>query len=137
SRHRPACSTGRRSWRTTGRKCAGSTKHAGSRLLTRWAWLASTSSSMTSPTRTTPQTSSAISATRSRGLEMSKDRWHVEIDRAHDSGVVIERYSVEELDEIADIVEGGPDWNTIREIRVRLNPSRRFYDITVEEAAKL
>ena len=68
---------------------------------------------------------------------MSKDRWHVEIDRAHDSGVVIERYSVEELDEIADIVEGGPDWNTIREIRVRLNPSRRFYDITVEEAAKL
>jgi hypothetical protein len=43
----------------------------------------------------------------------------------------------EELNELHDIIERGPDWNTIEGIFIRLNPHRTAYpEDTVEDAAE-
>lgn len=61
-------------------------------------------------------------------------RWSVHITRRHDDGYRMEHYQVEELDEVADIVEAGPHWDTIGAITIaRAGGSA----LTVEEAAKL
>jgi hypothetical protein len=43
----------------------------------------------------------------------------------------------EELDELQAIIERGPDWNALDRIEIRLNPKRRNYDVTVEQAEDL
>jgi hypothetical protein len=52
-----------------------------------------------------------------------------------DTGVLPVEHDVEELCEIQEIVERGPDWNTIESIVIRL--ARRAYNTTIEEAAEL
>ena len=61
-------------------------------------------------------------------------RWIATIHYKSEAGIVDVDYPVEELEEIADLVEHGPDWNTITKIEVVLNPKRRSYDVTVEQA---
>jgi hypothetical protein len=59
--------------------------------------------------------------------------------RKDGSGDLISRtnHPVEELEVLHDVVERGPDWNTIEEIRVHLNPQRTLYpDDTVEASLR-
>jgi hypothetical protein len=53
-----------------------------------------------------------------------------------DQGELDNQFLVEELSEIQGIIERGPDWNTLDRIEIRLNPRRRSYSITVDEAAQ-
>ncbi len=68
---------------------------------------------------------------------MEAFRWLVEIDYATDNGTTTVDHHIEELEELHNVVENGPDWNTIQQIRVHLNEYRRSYSVTVEQAAKL
>jgi hypothetical protein len=61
-------------------------------------------------------------------------RWLVEIDYRTDSGTSTVDHHIEELLALMHLVEWGPDWNTIEQIRIGLNPDRRLYDCTVETA---
>jgi len=60
-------------------------------------------------------------------------RWSVEIIYRTESGENVVDYYIEELEELQDIVERGPDWNTIVAINIDLirvcSP-----DLTVEQA---
>ena len=49
------------------------------------------------------------------------------------NGITVD-HEVEKLLHLATLVEWGPDWNTIEQIRVILDPERRLYDCTVEGA---
>jgi hypothetical protein len=51
-------------------------------------------------------------------------RWLIEIDYRTENGNITVDHHVEELEDLHDVVERGPDWNTIEEIRVHLNPQR-------------
>lgn len=64
----------------------------------------------------------------------SDKRWLIQIDYASEHGITTADYQFEEFEELSDIVERGPDWNAIKQIRVELNPRRRLYEITVEKA---
>jgi hypothetical protein len=60
-------------------------------------------------------------------------RWLIEIGYRTESGSITVDHYVEELEDLHDVVERGPDWNTIEEIRVHLNPQRTLHpDDTVE-----
>lgn len=62
-------------------------------------------------------------------------RWTAVITYSTDNGPSEVTYDIEELDDIQFIVERGPDWNSIMDIRITL--ARRAYDVTVEEAREL
>ena len=47
-------------------------------------------------------------------------RWSVEIIYRTESGENVVVYYIEELEELQDIVERGPDWNTIVTINIDL-----------------
>ena len=47
-------------------------------------------------------------------------RWLLTIIYRCETGTCVVDYDIEELDEIADIVERGPDWNAIMGIDVEL-----------------
>lgn len=47
-------------------------------------------------------------------------RWHVIIHYRTDTGSLDVEHDIEELDELQDIIERGPDWNTILCIDVKL-----------------
>lgn len=47
-------------------------------------------------------------------------RWHVEIIYRTEAGENVVAHYIEELDEVAEIVERGPDWNTIISISIDL-----------------
>jgi len=49
---------------------------------------------------------------------MSK-RWKIKITYSHDGPP--ERREIEELHELQNLIEMGPNWNTINKITVRLN----------------
>ena len=61
-------------------------------------------------------------------------RWLVTATYKTDSGPTEIDWHIEELGDIEGFVERGPDWNTLIDIRVRLNPKRRSYDDTVEQS---
>jgi hypothetical protein len=63
-------------------------------------------------------------------------RWIAVLKYKTDNGPVEVDHHFEELVELDDLVERGPDWNTLVDIRVTLNPHRGAYNDTVEEAAK-
>lgn len=48
-------------------------------------------------------------------------RWHIAIIYRGEAGPVVVDYNIEELDELSDLVERGPDWNSILTISVELN----------------
>jgi hypothetical protein len=62
-------------------------------------------------------------------------RWRVEIVYRTDNRIgIMSGFDIEELYELQDIVEDGPHWDTVIEIKiVRLEKST----LTLEEAAKL
>lgn len=62
-------------------------------------------------------------------------RWLAEITYMTDAGQNVVQHDVEELEDLHDIVERGPDWNAIDEIKVTLQ--RRSYSKTVEETEAL
>jgi hypothetical protein len=62
-------------------------------------------------------------------------RWLIEIDYRTKNGTTTVDHHVEELDELHDVVELGPDWNTIEEIRARLNPRRTSHPGDTVEAS--
>lgn len=50
----------------------------------------------------------------------NEPRWKAVITYRTDRGPVSITYNVEEISELHDIVEGGPDWNVIEDIAVTL-----------------
>jgi hypothetical protein len=65
--------------------------------------------------------------------EVEHHRWLVEIDYITDTGINTVDHHIEELLVLAGLVEKGPDWHAIEQIRITLNPARRLYDCTVEQ----
>lgn len=59
-------------------------------------------------------------------------RWAVAIVYQGDAGPIDVHHAVEELEEIADLVERGPDWNALVEIRITLQ--RTTGRLTLEQA---
>jgi len=51
----------------------------------------------------------------------SKKRWHVEIEYGNTG----EHLNIDELFELHDIIESGPDWNLISWIKITLNERDR------------
>lgn len=52
----------------------------------------------------------------------ARKRWSASaIYRAADGGSIVFSHRLEELDELASIVEGGPDWATLDRIEIRYN----------------
>ena len=51
----------------------------------------------------------------------AEKRWSASITYRTENGPVVVDYSIEELDELAEIVERGPDWNAILDITVQLS----------------
>lgn len=63
-------------------------------------------------------------------------RWHATIYYRSETGGVDVEHDIEELEELHDIVERGPDWHAIDKIVVTL--ARPVFDaMTIEEAALL
>lgn len=60
-------------------------------------------------------------------------RWKAVATYNSEAGPVDIEHDIEELDEIADLIERGPDWNSLIDIRITL--ANRLYDCTVEEQA--
>jgi hypothetical protein len=50
-------------------------------------------------------------------------------------GLIEVEHHFEELTELHDLIERGPDWNTLAEIVIRLNPHRVAYPNDTIEAA--
>ena len=62
-------------------------------------------------------------------------RWTATVTYSTDAGPVNVIHEIEELDELQDLIERGPDWNASVDIRIVL--ARRGYYVTVEEAREL
>jgi hypothetical protein len=58
-------------------------------------------------------------------------RWKAVATYKSDAGPVDIEYEIEELEEIQTLIERGPDWNALIDIRITL--ANRLYDCTVEE----
>jgi hypothetical protein len=67
---------------------------------------------------------------------MSEDfRWLARVTYRGELGPIEVDHHFEELKELHDLIERGPDWNTIEDIVIRLNPRRTSYPgDTVEKA---
>lgn len=64
-------------------------------------------------------------------------RWVAVVSYRSESGPIEVDHLFEELSELHNLIERGPDWNTIIEIKITLNPHRVTYpDDTVERAAE-
>lgn len=63
-------------------------------------------------------------------------RWKAVVVYNSEHGLVDVEYEIEELDEIAEIVECGPHWDTVERITITL--ARRYIEgLTVEASEKL
>ena len=64
-----------------------------------------------------------------------RSRWLIEATYRTDHGPVDVHHEVEELEALHDLIEAGPDWNTLIDIRITLNPARiTSLGLTVERA---
>lgn len=63
-------------------------------------------------------------------------RWHATIFYRSEAGTVDVDHDIEELEELHELVERGPDWNTIEQIIVTLARTTDE-DLTIEEAERL
>jgi hypothetical protein len=70
-----------------------------------------------------------------KGLPRMEPRWRATISYSGDAGPYDVLHEFEELAELQEIVERGPDWNAILDIKIEL--ARRGYPVTVEEAREL
>jgi hypothetical protein len=65
-------------------------------------------------------------------------RWIVTSTYRSEHGPVVVDHHIEELYDLPDLIEGGPNWNSLVEVKVVLNPLRSTHSaITMEAAAKL
>ena len=63
-------------------------------------------------------------------------RWRASVLYRHDAGLRSRFFDIEELEEIHDLVEAGPHWDTI--FHINITPiGRDDKTLTVEEAARL
>lgn len=63
-------------------------------------------------------------------------RWHATIVYRSNAGLVPVEHDIEEIFDLHDLVEHGPDWDTIAEIRLeRIKP--RHPGLTVEQAERM
>lgn len=67
----------------------------------------------------------------------NKGRWLVTINYKTESGTCDVSHTIEELDEIADLVERGPDWNAIENIVIELAIKHHGEIITIEKSLTL
>ncbi|HEX7857360.1 MAG TPA: hypothetical protein VF503_27065 [Sphingobium sp.] len=63
-------------------------------------------------------------------------RWVATVNYRTDSGIIDVVHDLEELEELQDLVEAGPHWDTIDHIHI-IRSDRSFEAITVEQAEKL
>lgn len=63
-------------------------------------------------------------------------RWTAKITYRHDSGPIDRLFTFEELYELQDIVECGPDFYAIESIVVIINTDEHHPKVTVEEALR-
>jgi hypothetical protein len=64
-------------------------------------------------------------------------RWLATATYRSERGPIEVDHAFEELEELHDLIERGPDWNTIETIIVRLNPRGASYpDDTIEAATE-
>lgn len=61
-------------------------------------------------------------------------RWIADVTYASAAGDVDIRHHIEELDELQGLVERGPDWNCIKDIRVTLLRADGEQPMTLETA---
>lgn len=67
---------------------------------------------------------------------MRQPRWNVVLNYRTNSGPVDVHHDIEELRELEDIVEMGPDWRTLIDAQITLNRYREP-TLTVEQAREL
>lgn len=68
-------------------------------------------------------------------MTSSDPRWIATVTyRSAEHGMIDVQHHLEELFEIHDLVERGPDWNTIEKVVVILNPKHQHDYSTIEEA---
>jgi hypothetical protein len=65
---------------------------------------------------------------------MSHFRWIATVKYRTDAGISEVDYQFEEMFELHNLIERGPDWNCIESIHIELNPRRMAYDDTVEQS---
>ena len=68
---------------------------------------------------------------------MSQARWKVVATYRSENGPVDIQHDIEELDELADLIERGPDWGAIEDIRITLSRTPYLTDLTLEDAERL
>lgn len=66
-----------------------------------------------------------------------KVRWKVAIVYKSEHGLIDNEHLLEEISELDALVERGPHWDTIEEIKITRAGSRCFDHLTVEGAEKL
>jgi hypothetical protein len=64
-------------------------------------------------------------------------RWLATVHYKSEVGNVPVEHDIEELEELQELVEAGPDWNTIEKIEIVLMQALHGCIITIEEAEKL
>jgi hypothetical protein len=67
---------------------------------------------------------------------MSHFRWLAVVKYRTDAGINEVDHQFEELFELHDLIERGPDWNCIEGIHIQLNPQRKEYNDTVEQTQR-
>jgi hypothetical protein len=68
--------------------------------------------------------------------EVTTARWKAIIYYRSENGLIDVEHGVEEIEDLQDIVERGPDWNAIERIEITLDRVA-LANLTIEEAAGL
>lgn len=61
-------------------------------------------------------------------------RWKAVVNYRSNTGIIDVHHDIEEIEDLQDIVERGPDWNTIRDITITLNEGR---EMTIEQSRNI
>lgn len=69
-------------------------------------------------------------------VQRGKSRWHAMVVHRSLAGPVDTHFDINEIQEVHDLIERGPNWNTIVRIEIALNWPL-VGELTVEEAATL
>jgi hypothetical protein len=66
-----------------------------------------------------------------------RPRWVATVSYVHDDGIRKVKHAFNEIEDLDEIIERGPDWNCIKKITVRLSDYRRTANHTVEKSETL
>lgn len=64
-------------------------------------------------------------------------RWHAVLTYRTETGPLDVHHDIEEIENLQGIVERGPDWRTLIDARITLNPTYRDHIPTVEQSHRL